>query len=83
MNGKQLPPLFSLGMAALIGFCGLPSLAQQVPPSVPAKFDVISIKPVDSDRNGSPTNIEHGNLMAVNISIRRLIELAWPMEVPS
>lgn len=40
-------------------------------------FDVISIRPVTSVRNSSPTNIDRGSLTAYNISIRRLIQAAF------
>jgi uncharacterized protein (TIGR03435 family) len=72
MSATPLRAGLGVRTIALIGLPVLQSMAQP-----PTKFDVISIKPVNSTRNGSPTNIEHGSLMASNISIRRLIELAF------
>ncbi len=64
-------------VVALMGSMFVPSAALQTSSPVPTRFDVISIRPVNSVRNSSPTNIDRGHLTAQNISIRRLIQAAF------
>jgi hypothetical protein len=56
---------------------GLPISAQETRSVVSTKFEVISIKPVNSARNRSPTNMDHGNFTTSNISISVLIQLEF------
>ena len=77
LYAKLVPPLNVARAMIVLGLTLVPNAAQQAPPATPVRFDVISIKPVTSPRNSSPTNIDHGSMTAENISIPRLIQAAF------